>query len=221
MIEFIQEAEGSSDRLFELHMKEFESLRAEIFERLESQRQAFNYLITLLGAIAALIGVFAKEGNLDFNLLAKLSLLLPLIVSPLGFIFFDNEILIWSIATYIHCRLRRGLARLVGKTNIFELEGRGSIYLLGNSRRLHLLLSAGRWLLFFIPPVISVIYALTMKAWQNWSWWIPFSVILVVDVLLIAATLWAILASIAMRRHSSKCKGKFNHCSNKSVIDSL
>ena len=56
---------------------EYESLRAEFFARLESQRQAFNYLAIILAAMIALIG--ADDPSLDPEVLL---LPLPLVVAP-------------------------------------------------------------------------------------------------------------------------------------------
>lgn len=182
-----------SEKAADAYLAEFESLRDEIFSRFESQRQAFNYLMALLAALAAVI---ASD---KFNLDQRYILFLPIIASPLGFIFFDNEIVIWSIGAYINNDLRPKLSRVV-KADVLLIESRRSIYLSGSNSILHLLLSIGRWILFFLPVGFPVGHAIKNKLWIGWPFWIPFWLVVFVDCMLNLLLIGAIISTINMRR---------------------
>lgn len=192
------------EKVIELYLKEYESLRDEIFERFESQRQAFNYLMALIGAVGALIA--ALKENLPS--LAKYSLFLPILAAPLGFIFFDNEIIIWSIVKYIQCNIKPEVSKLIGKKRIFQIESRGSIYLFGSRRHLHLLLSMGRWLLFFVPLICPLVYALWDKLlWKNGRLWTFFWLFFfLLDCFLLLIMIWAVAEVVKMRRRANASK---------------
>jgi hypothetical protein len=168
---------------------EYESLREEFFARLESQRQAFNYLAVILAAMIALIG--ADRLPVD---LAVLLLALPLVVAPLGFIFFDNELVIWGIAAYIRDTLRPQLTRLVGQ-KVLLYEGRFE----SHGSRLHLLLSTGRWLLFIVPTLLPIGYAAWNGTLNSWLTALPYMPFMMLDVFLFGVLGWAVYRAVCSR----------------------
>jgi hypothetical protein len=169
---------------------EYESLREEFFARLESQRQAFNYLAIILAAMIALIG--AERLPVDPVMLV---LALPLVVAPLGFIFFDNELVIWGIAGYIRDTLRPQLSKLVGQ-NVLLYEGR---FAESHGSKLHLFLSTGRWLLFVIPTILPIPYSLWNHSFKSWFTSLPFMPFLLLDALLLVILGWAIYQAVCSR----------------------
>src|SRR5205823_14294172 len=80
------------------YLAEYNSLRGEIQIRLQSQSQAFNYLVTLLAATVGGITYLAKEDRVD--LIPQLGLFLPIVIAPLAYIFFDNEFMIFRNGFY-------------------------------------------------------------------------------------------------------------------------
>jgi hypothetical protein len=169
---------------------EYESLRQEFFARLESQRQAFSYLAIILAALIALIGADKAPNNPAVVLLP-----LPLVVAPLGFIFFDNELVIWGIAAYIRDNLRPELSKLVDH-KVLLYEGRFS----GSHRsRLHLVLSSGRWLLFVIPTALPIAYAVWMGTLKSWFTSLPYMPFMILDAFLALILVCAICVAVSYR----------------------
>lgn len=182
-----------SEKVADSYLAEFESLRDEIFSRFESQRQAFNYLMALIAALAALIA--SDKFRLDQSYIV----FLPLIAAPLGFIFFDNEIVIWSIGAYINNDLRPRLSEAVGR-DVLLIESRRSTYISGSNSILHLLLSIGRWILFLLPVGFPIGYAIKNRLWTGWPFGVPFGLIICVDCMLAIVLMWAMVSTIIMRQ---------------------
>jgi hypothetical protein len=183
-------------RAFDMHVAEYGSLREEIFARLESQRQAFSYLVTIL---AAAVGLTAAD-NIRMDPVI-LMLLLPIVVAPLGFIFFDNELMIFRNGAYLSTSLRPRVETLVGKMAL--LDDIGLSCLGGFSCRIHELLSYGRWLLFLLPTVGPIPYVVVSRPllWMHYPW-LP---VLILDgalaMLLGLAMIAAALEQRRWRRH--------------------
>src|SRR3712207_9156905 len=68
---------------------------------------------------SALAGLVASDA---LALDPRLALWLPLIVAPLSFIFFDNELMIWAIVRYTRHDLHRRVAELVGDDGVLDME---------------------------------------------------------------------------------------------------
>jgi hypothetical protein len=192
---------------------EYESLREEFFARLESQRQSFNYLAVIAAAMIALIG--AEKGPDDP---AVLLLALPLVVAPLGFIFFDNELVIWGIAGYIRDNLRPELTRLVNHP-VLLYEGRFSD---SHRSKLHLLLSTGRWLLFLVPTVLPIAYAIWTDNWKVWFTSLPFMPFMILDSALVVLLVWAICMAVSCRNRVWAAAGekRFGPADRRGVMQS-
>ena len=177
---------------------EYESLRQEFFARLESQRQAFSYLVLIAAAVIAFVGALtgSKANTIDSALLL---LALPLVIAPLGFIFFDNDLVIWGIAGYIRDTLRPELSSLV-QHRVLLYEGRRGNFFQSRLSKLHLLLSTGRWLLFLVPTILPLGYALWMGTWSSWIRSPRYLTLMIIDALLVMVLLWAVYESIRCRR---------------------
>jgi hypothetical protein len=81
---------------FSCHLAEYNSLRQEVLSRIQTQVQCFNFVLFITGAaITAVITTVnsSQSGNYPLIFLAA-GLLLPLFTCPLGYMFFDNEIMI-------------------------------------------------------------------------------------------------------------------------------
>ncbi|MEA3013004.1 MAG: hypothetical protein QOD42_1549 [Sphingomonadales bacterium] len=154
----------------DVHLSEYKVLRDEILKRLETQRQAFNYTVVVLGAVVTGLGILIGRdaGGANLALLPHLSLLLPLIVGPLAFIFFDDELVmyrdIFHISKYVRYRVAEQLKweegafdgdpRLAYDVKLFMVEAYGFAWLSPASQRIHSGLSTGRWLLFLLPVAV-------------------------------------------------------------------
>lgn len=177
-----QEAEIEGDALG-VYLAEYENIWSEVFARLDSQKQAFNYMITVMAALAAFF--VTRDVRLD----PELSLWLPLVISPFGFIFFDNELMIWSIIGYTRNHLQVRIAKLVDDPDVLLLEQNRYRYLGKSSRTCHHLLSYSRWVLFVAPVVLSIGYAVYFV---REPWTFPYSILLAVDCLLGLTLLWGV-----------------------------
>lgn len=180
-----------NEKICDVYIAEFESLRDEVFSRFEFQRQAFNYLMALFGAFVAIL---AAEDKLHID--QRFVLVVPLISSPLCYIFFDNEILIWSIGRYINEELTPKLSTYLD-TDVLLLERRRGLYLTNSIKTLHSFLSVGRWILFFIPSVAPIILSFK-NGWTQGS--ALFTIILVADIVLTLILIWAVVSTIKMRQ---------------------
>jgi len=144
------------NRVLEPFLVEYESLRAEIFSRLDSQRQAFQYLVAIL---AATVGLYAakQEAQIDWDLVL---LALPVVVAPFGFIFFDNEFMIFRNGFYIQNHLRLRISEIVGHSDVLAVEKKGFRCLYDTTCFIHSWVSYGRWSLFLLPTLGPSVYAL-------------------------------------------------------------
>jgi hypothetical protein len=170
------------------YLAQYNSLRGEIQNRLGAQQQAFQYLV---GVLTAAIGALAaaKGLNLDPN---QLILALPIIVAPLGFILFDNEIMVFEAGSHAH-RMRTRISQLLNDEALLA-DGHPLCRRHKLSRLTHPLLSVGRWLLFLIPAIGSTLYA-TIAGWGDWLWKLPYPLILVVDIMVSILLLLGALAA--------------------------
>jgi hypothetical protein len=141
-----------------VHLAEYESLRGEQMQRLESQNQAFNYLLVVIGvAVTGAITLATQRREVDAVtaemqavLAFWLVMALPLVTAPLGFIFFDNEMAVHSIGSHLYHEVRPKLAKRTGDDEVLQptLE---FAHLHPWSRGIHGWLSRCRWTLFLLP----------------------------------------------------------------------
>jgi hypothetical protein len=208
-------AEALRKSRLEVHLTEYKALRDEILKRLDTQRQAFNYTVVVLGAIVTGLGILVgRDGNSPFlPLLPHLSLLVPLIVGPLAFIFFDDELVmyrdIFHICKYVRYRVADQLgwddggadARLAYGNSLFVVEAYGFDWLDPRSQSVHPVLSLGRWLLFVLPvalPPLNFIYCL----FRDWNapggvhLTMPWALPLFADLVILCVLLLAVYAAL-------------------------
>ncbi|WP_210438648.1 hypothetical protein [Nocardioides xinjiangensis] len=82
------------------HLLEYEKVSDELFGRWENQRHSFNFVIAVLVGLGGL----ASADGVDLQ--PQLFFWLPLVIAPMGYVFFDNELMIWGIVNYIGRDLR-------------------------------------------------------------------------------------------------------------------
>lgn len=186
------------EKAVDADLAEFGSLRDEVFARIESQRQSFNYLITLSTAVLAFIAsaMAPSDGGVSFDL--RLIMFVPLLAAPLAFIFFDNELVIWSLGRYIRENLSPRLSEAVGRDVLMSEAKRGGL-LTGGIGYVHLALSVGRWLLFLLPIGLPLWYGLHIRADRGWTYVPSFWVVVVLDGLVLGLLLIGIAAAIIQR----------------------
>jgi hypothetical protein len=142
----------------QVHLAEYTSLRTEVLNRMATQSQAFNYLLIVIGAAATALVTSLDQTRIRYfpEVVLIVSIVLPLIAAPLGFLFFDNEMAVHAIGSYLaetwvpRTRPMVQDAEILG--NIWAFVG-----LPPHSSRLHRRLSQGRWVLFALPTVMPVI----------------------------------------------------------------
>jgi hypothetical protein len=156
--------------LLEAHLAEYEALTAELTSRFESQRQAFNYLVLVLGGTVALLGGAVGQQPMSLLRAPEVFFWLPLVTAPLAFIFFDNELMIWSIIWYVRHHLRLQVQAAVGSDRVWLMEESRFRYLNRFCDPCHRLLSYGRWLFFLFPVALSTWLAfaeLSRRSYQD------------------------------------------------------
>ena len=176
------EREADKDRALDVYLEEYKSLRAEVLARVQTQNQAFNFLFLIMGAtitavIAAANSAISAEPPQPAHLesvINGVALLLPLVTAPLGFIFFDNEIMIHAIGSYLYygdggalVHSKTGNAKVFGGVMSFE-------YLPRKTNTLHHQVSSSRWLLFLVPIVLPILW-LCGRMVERWDWWSSYS----------------------------------------------
>lgn len=186
------------EKAVDADIAEFGSLRDEVFARIESQRQSFNYLLTLSTAVLAFIAsaMAPSDSGVSFDL--RLIMFVPLLAAPLAFIFFDNELVIWTLGRYIRENLSPRLSEAVGRDVLMSEERRGGL-LTGGIGLVHLALSVGRWLLFLLPIGLPLWYGLHIRADRGWTYVPPFWVVVVLDGLVLGLLLIGIAAAVILR----------------------
>jgi hypothetical protein len=145
--------------VFNAYIAEYNSLRAEVLARVQTQNQTFNFLLVILGAsITAIITTAnsAKPEHLPPVILA-VALLLPLITCPLAYMFFDNELMIHAIGSYIYYDRRRKIADITGDPHLFESIADFK-YLPPSTHSVFHPISRGRWILFCIPAYVPLVF---------------------------------------------------------------
>lgn len=186
------------EKAVDADLAEFGSLRDEVFARIESQRQSFNYLITLSTAVLAFVATAMAPSDKGVSFDLRLIMFVPLLAAPLAFIFFDNELVIWTLGRYIRETLGPQLSRAVGRDVLLSEARRGGL-LSGGLGRVHLALSVGRWLLFLLPIGLPLWYGLHIRADRGWAYVPPFWVVVVLDSLVLVLLLIAIFAAVLLR----------------------
>lgn len=163
--------ESKPELVLDVYLKQFEKLREESFNRMQSQNQSFNNLLLIMGvAITALVSVLnATNVLVTYLVFAGIALFLPLITAPLGLIFFDNEIVIYAIGSYIDNDWLNEVRALVKDPKVF-----GDVwefkYLHKSTRFTHTTISVGRWLLYLIPTVFPILSLVAITI-VDWGWW--------------------------------------------------
>jgi hypothetical protein len=178
------------------YLAEYNSLRAEQLERVDFQNQAFNYLLIVLGAaISAVLALLGKSEL--YPIVFWIILLLPIICAQISFLFFDHELVIHSIGSYLYHHLRANIEDIVksnGKILNNALEYK---FLHKSSFNLHKRLSQSRWFLFLIPTVIPVI-GLAIFTFLNWKWWNDFNPQPSKLIITICVFIWLVDLSITL-----------------------
>jgi hypothetical protein len=188
------------EKQVDIYLAEFEALRNDILARFEFQRQAFNYLIALLGASLAFVGAWGDKHPIQ----PEYFLFMPLLAAPLAYIFFDNEIMISADGRYIHDKLRRYIQEALGSstsTKVLCLEERHADLSTWQCS-IQLCLSIGRWLLFLLPVIGPIVFGLgndRLTQYIDVGFPIPMRLLLLIDIVLGIMEVVAIITVIWMR----------------------
>ena len=177
---------SSESFAFQAYLAEYTRIWAEVGWRFDNQRLAFNVTITFVGAL--LVAHYGGHVTDDFYFFA------PLVLAPLGFIFFDNELMIWAIVHYTHTHLRTQMTRIADDPGILAMEEKR--FADKGARRLHPLLSASRWMVFVVPSVFCFcVAARATPEWWRTRWW----VVAVIDLLVMALLCYAMIRALILQ----------------------
>jgi hypothetical protein len=105
----------ANDDNVKITLAEYNTLRQEILGRLQSQSQTFAQTIVIIGGVITLIAAILRIDGASLEqltpALALLAIFAPLVLVPLSMIFFDNEIMIFTLGKYIGTRLAHPLQK--------------------------------------------------------------------------------------------------------------
>jgi hypothetical protein len=190
------------ERRLDAYLAEYERIWDELLSRFESQRQAFAFTLGIFGTLVTVItsmetspAAAAGSSGLGSALSSLNPLLLfwvPLVVVPFGYIFFDNELMIWGIVRYTRNHLHDHVAALVGDRNVIMLEQ--NRFPDPKTRSVAFVLSLGRWILFIVPIVVALSYAIVRQP-HFWSTW--YLAIFALDLIATGLLLWAMVRAAA------------------------
>jgi hypothetical protein len=173
----------------QVYLQEYDKIWDEVSARFESQRQAFNYVLIVAGAV--ITAYSAGRGNPYIYLLA------PLLITSLGYIFFDNELMIWGIVYYTRNHLQKRIRAITGDDEVLALENHRFAYMPSGGRKAHQFVSFGRWLVFIMPSLVMIISALQSPRWR---WDTALWALLALDVAALMSLL--VVMGIAAHRQS-------------------
>jgi hypothetical protein len=172
----------TTDATLSVYLAKYASLREELFQRFQFQGQAFNFLVVTLTALLAVGAAQFGEGHDDF--IIGLSLFVPLVTGPFGYLYLAHDLMIFGISGYIEGDLSRDVSRLLGRD--VSLTDSRFAHLTDAGRLAHRVLAPSRWLLFVFPTVIPVVYAAFFtSAWKTY----PLSVLFILDCVVIVVLL--------------------------------
>lgn len=201
MTESTPPQEPRRDLQLQAYLAEYERIWDELLSRFESQRQAFAFTIGIFGTLVTVITTMenpwpvSDASGLEKALSSLNPLLLfwvPLVVVPFGFIWFDNELMIWGIIAYTRVNLHERVASLVGDAHVLLMEQNRFAH--AKTRSVHHVLSLGRWALFILPIVVSLGYAIAKRP-HFWSTW--YAAIFALDLIATALLVWAMVRAAA------------------------
>lgn len=166
---------NDNSKLLDVYLAEYNSLRAEIIARTQTQNQVLNFLLIIIGA-ATSANVAGINAGINVNLILLITaLLLPLITFPLAFIFFDAEIMIHAVGSHLHENLRKYIGSVVeaDKLEGARLAFKSTLdfeHLNSTTKATQHWLSIGRWFIFLIPTLMPVL-SLILYSLEDWGWW--------------------------------------------------
>lgn len=155
--------------LFNAYLAEYNTLRSEVLARIQTQNQAFNFLLIIVGASITAIITTANSNN-PSNLVPvtfAIVLLLPLISCPLAYMFFDNELMIHAIGSYLYWDRRLKFIKLTEDGQVFRSITDFN-FLPPSTQKVFQPISYGRWYLFCIPTFLPVLF-LPVYTWVKWA----------------------------------------------------
>lgn len=176
-------SEADDDKLaVDAALREYQNIWTELYNRWENQRNAFNYAVSLVAVTLGL--AFARDSALP----PEAFFAFPFLVAPFAFIFFDNELMIWSIVAYSLRDATPRINEMLGDgTPLVEFDRSRFKYFSSQLSFLHLTLSIGRWTIFVVPMAVSFVYALLAS---DHVWRLPYTLVAAADVLLLAYFAW-------------------------------
>lgn len=163
-------AQAIEENIIPVHLAVYDSLRTEQLKRIDSQNQSINYLLIVLGVSATVVASSVGRPEYMTMIIFWTFLLLPIIASPLAFLFFDHEMAIHSIGNHLYfIWYDENMKKALGAMPIFE-NSLLFYKLHHSSRKIHTTLSLSRYTLFLIPTILPVIYT-GLYTGLNWGWW--------------------------------------------------
>jgi hypothetical protein len=140
-------------------------------KRIDSQNQAFYYMLLVIGiaATAAVTG-FTKTDQMA-QIFFWLLLFLPIITAPLAFIFFDHEMAIHSVGSYIYWAWTKNTVDPLLRNKHTFKDSLSFAFLNTSSKKIHGELSDRRWNLFLIPTWWTTI-GVIIYAGVYYEWWV-------------------------------------------------
>lgn len=162
-------SDSNNTNAFNAYLAEYNTLRAEVLARIQTQNQTFNFLLIIVGAGITAVITTANSNN-PSNITPvtfAVVLLLPLVTCPLAYMFFDNELMIHAIGSYLYWDRRLKFVALTREEHVF-----GSVtdfsYLPPSTHKVFQPISRGRWFLFCVPTFLPIVFV-PFYAYAKWA----------------------------------------------------
>lgn len=168
------EENATNENALTAALAEYQSLRAEIRWLIEHGTQLQNYAIGLSVGVFPVVAFILEKSSVV--LLVGLLLLLPLILSLLGVLYFRQHQEVYVVAAYIREKVRPLIRELSGRDDLWEWEEFKSVRQSGLAARSH---AFGMWhprmvfilriSIFSLPALCSLAIGISVAIGQGFS----------------------------------------------------
>jgi hypothetical protein len=165
----MSDTDPNKTNVFNAYLAEYNTLRSEVLARIQTQNQTFNFLLIVVGASITAI-ITTANSDKPWNLVPvtfAVVLLLPLVTCPLAYMFFDNELMIHAIGSYLYWDRRLKFVAFTGDEHLFRSISDFK-FLPPSTHKVFQPISRGRWYLFCVPAFLPLVFV-PFYTYAKWS----------------------------------------------------
>lgn len=188
------DVEGQRDRQLQIYLAHYQVIRAEIVQHLAAQVQFINYLVVVLGASGAGAGILLEAER--SHLIAPLTILLPIVVTPLAYHYYYSDFIVLGLSNRASGTIQDKIAYVASDPDL-NLKNQASEQLSRVGRGSTYVISGSRWLVWIFPTVGPTVYG-WMHRYDQWG--NTFVFLLLVDTVLTMLLIFMVFVVIQETR---------------------